>query len=336
MLIYEPEGAPVPSSLLISSGFKLVQKTASTRLVQLLSDIPTILDSAVLTDNVLRLPFPALLDLLSSDLLTSNSEDSVLMLVSWWLEDAMRAQRGCDAQQLLQLQGVIRYSRLSSTYMAQALCFLPRFCPTAAQINELNQFQKYSPNQRVMFCKNMKTVCPAGWYKPQRPLSTSRDHETVSLTLFVTTAQLRVYLAEVKMYEEGGRTPRQLSTAVLFKGFSIHLALGCQKKQDTVGVDKGYVYVYVRARLPKINSMVDLHPGFPGSFTLSIDSNVPGSPLYTLSASSRFMGRGYGWTDFAKNASQLPGNSSDLAWWDSFIIDGHVRFTAVVNDESPA
>lgn len=82
--------------------------------------------------------------------------------------------------------------------------------------------------------------------------------------------------------------------------------------------------------------MIDLEPVFPGSYTISIHSNVPGSPLYTLSAPSRFMGEGNGWTDFAKGASQLPGKSSDLAWWDSFIMDGRVRFTAVVTDESPA
>lgn len=107
-------------------------------------------------------------------------------------------------------------------------------------------------DQRVMYCKSMKSVCPRGWYKPQRPLSAGGDQKTVSLTLTVTIAQLRVHLAEVKIYEEGGRTPRLLSTAVLFKGFSIHLALDCQKKQDTVGVDKGFVYLRVRARLPQI------------------------------------------------------------------------------------
>ncbi|MEW5302579.1 MAG: hypothetical protein WDW36_005348 [Sanguina aurantia] len=84
--IYAPGRGPLPPSLLRNTEFKTVMQAGLWKLLQLFGDVPTVVASAPLTAQLLQLPHAAFLALLTSDHLNTDCEDSVLMLLSWWLE----------------------------------------------------------------------------------------------------------------------------------------------------------------------------------------------------------------------------------------------------------
>lgn len=329
--IYAPRGGPVPPSLSSTPEFKLVLKLARSRLLDMFGDVPSVIASPMLTEQLLRLPRAGFIAVLSSEQLRTDCEDNVFMMTSWWLQSEAEAGRVNTAKELAELKEMIHYRWLSSTYMAQAFKLAPCMRPTSLQLSELVFSGSFSPDQCVYYSTHLIVHCPAAWFRPQRPPSTSRIHNTVLLTLCISSAQLSQHLNAIKIFEEGGQAPELVSAPVDFRGLSFSLVMA-SCKQNPTSVSKCFVYLQVSARLPSCSSMVDLQFDFPCSHKISIHSNVPGSPLYPLKMPSHFLRRCMGWADFAKTASKLPGDSSTLSWWDSFIIDGQIRLVAELCD----
>lgn len=97
MAIYSPGQGPIPPSLLDNQEFKLVMDSALSKILEMFGDVPTVVASPSLTEQLLLLPRAALLALLHSDALTTDSEDSVLMLLSWWLEGQAAAEAATES-----------------------------------------------------------------------------------------------------------------------------------------------------------------------------------------------------------------------------------------------
>ncbi|MEW5318537.1 MAG: hypothetical protein WDW38_009753 [Sanguina aurantia] len=193
LAIYSPGQGPIPASLLTSREFQPVLEAALAELLQLFGDVPTIVASPTLTQQLLQLPRAALLALLGSNKLTTDCEDNVLMLLSWWLEErehedesdssegeGLEEEEGEGEEEeeeeevessVLELMSTIRYSRLSSTYMFQAWTWLVRLKPSEEQLLELHHFRSLPAEYAQVFSSDQTLECPASWFKPQRPLS---------------------------------------------------------------------------------------------------------------------------------------------------------------------
>lgn len=330
--MYSPRKGPLPSSLLNNPEFKPVLKAAQVKLMQLFGNIPEIITSPHLTANLLLLPHAALLDLLSSYELITDCEDSVLMILSWWLEGETGTVCTCEAHQLSELIEVIRFSCLSATYLAQAFLLAPRLKPTELQLAELNHAKSFSPAQFLIYSKDVKLACSKSWFKPERPLTTAKTRNPAVVTLSISTAQLIIHIAQVHRLREGGPAPVSLTATGDYKGLSITLKFSSCSMQSGVAAHFR-ASVSVNTRLPHYNSMISLPHGIPCSFNLSIHSNVPSKPTYTLRQPTRFVSKDLGWSNFAQVASKLEGSPLVLSWWAPFIMNGHVKLTVEVEDE---
>lgn len=88
LAIYGQNKGPLPPSLLAACfGLSGNSSSFAVNAVEVFGNVPTVISSPNLTAQFLQLPHAAILALLSSDVLTTDREDSVLMLLSWWLEE---------------------------------------------------------------------------------------------------------------------------------------------------------------------------------------------------------------------------------------------------------
>ncbi|MEW5304693.1 MAG: hypothetical protein WDW36_007286 [Sanguina aurantia] len=332
--IYAPGEGPIPPSITDNAEFKPVMAAAWAKLLELFGDVPTVIASPALTKQLLQLPRSALVALLGSDKLTSDCEDSVLMLLSWWLEK-QRAQRKEEAgseegeeggdeegeeEDLEGLMGGIRYSRLSSTHLAQALPLIPDLCPSGVQLAALHQFRALSKPFAALHAKLKQSVCPAGWFKPARPPGPSSKQMTLHMGVSLPVALLTAHLACLEATKEGGPVPSSLATAVHFRGLCITACFRSASQKEFCGV-----FVAVSLSLPSTRSQADLQLGIPSTISITIDSKVADHPDYELRLSPRFHGAEFGWFNLAQRASKLPGDPRLLSWWDPFLIEGSVH-----------
>lgn len=336
--MYAGGQGPLSPSLLNAPQFQPLLKAGLSKLLRNFGNIPAVIASPALTAQLLRLPHAAFLALLESDALTTDSEDSVLLLLSWWLEGCNVQDRPCSKELVAELQGQVRYSRLSPTFLAQALPLVPHLNPSLIQLSQLNEFRSFTLVQSLLFCQDLKSECPSGWFKPKRLLAFGKGSDTVSVTLLISSSQLRQYTLSVKEMEQGGPEPTPLSASVDFRGFRLSLGMLASPNKDNADVAfQWLVGVCACVRLPSRSSTADLQLGFPCSCTVSLHSNIPETfsenLLFTLPMGSLFLSVCSGWQDFPKVASNLPGDLSDLSWWDPFIVDGNVKLTAEFTDE---
>lgn len=337
LAIYSPVDGTIPPSLLNAAEFKPVLGAALSKLLQLFGNVPTIVSSPTLTAQLLRLPHAALLALLSSDALLTDCEDNVLMLLSWWVhqndDEAEDWSVVCEGAALLELMGAVRYSRLSSTYMAQAWLILPRLKPSDAQLRELQHFRSLNAYYAKEHVKEGLGVCPKGWLQACRPLPQGSLRSTASVTLAISAAQLGEHLATVQAMKEGGPAPNELNAATDLRGLSITLAFKSDTCGKEVAGERDFLAAYVGLcmRLPRCSSTARLDYGVPGAYTISIQSNGPGKPAHSEGKSC--LAHGQGWWNFAQSASKLPGDPSVMSWWDPYLVDGHVRLTAEFTDK---
>lgn len=328
--IFAPQGGPVLPSLHAAPEFKLVKAAAVSNLLQRYGDVPTAIASCATTAQLVQLPHAAILALLSSDSLTSNCEDSVMMMASWWLG----SNRGsCTGRQLDELVGQIRYSRISSVFLAEAPALIPLFRPDVETLMDLLLFRSLTPAQEQLYCRDVQTTCPAGWFKPRRPIATGTDSNTASLTLVISAEGLRLHLAAVRAMKDGGPDPAPYSTSVDFKGFVLTLSFVSSWGEGDADVEQFAVYLCVGTRLPLFSSMAMLKCGIPCSVKFSVHSNMPDQAIISTRVNDRFHSTQYGVHNFAQHASNLPGDPLLLSWWDPFMVDGALQFTAELTDQ---
>lgn len=333
--IYAPGEGPIPPSITDNAEFKPVMAAALAKLLQLFGDVPTVVKSPILTKQLLQLPRSALLALLGSDKLTSDCEDSVLMLLSWWLEEQREQRKEEEDEEegeeededLDELMGVIRYSRLSSTHLAQALPLIPDLCPSEVQLAALHQFRSLSKPFAAVHQELKQSVCPAGWFKPVRPLGPSSKQATILIGMALPVALLTAHLACLEATKEGGPVPSTLARVVHFRGLRITVYFRSASQKDFCGV-----FAAVSLSLPSNKSEAELQLGIPSTISVTIESKVADHPDYELRLSPRFHGAEFGWFNFSQQASELPGDPRLLSWWDPFLIDGSVQMVVKFTD----
>lgn len=127
----------------------------------------SVIDSPTLLEQVLSLPRAAMCALLHSPDLTTDSEESVLLLFSGWCEG--QQGKACTVEEVLQLNGAIRYSCVCNPYLTE-LCHKlssPKF--NSDQLMELWHFGSIPASFRADVFSKGHAHSPEGWFLPVRP-----------------------------------------------------------------------------------------------------------------------------------------------------------------------
>lgn len=329
-----------PPGLRNAPGFAAVLKTAGGVLLQRFGDVFELLSSPALVAQLLLLPQAALLYLLSSNALLTDCEDSVLVMVSWWLEGVVG--RGCSEEDVTQLRAKIRYSRLSSTYLVQVLRRLPRLRPTERQLLELLGYQALKATLVLDYFKDAGDgLMPDGWLKPCRTPS-DRSNNSVTTSLDVSQAVLETHIAGLKaaMATTGvppDFPPQIKSLSKLCSGFVVFLYFGSAKHgqisspECTDGSAGSFVSgIEICAPLPAYGDHMTLPRGVPCSMSISILGHQKryrkSSPESCLCSKVRLR-------NFPQMVSKLPGNPLSLSWWAPLLKDGSLCLSATVHIE---
>lgn len=297
----------LPPVLQESRAFAEVMAAAQVTLLTRFGDAAHIIQTPALLRQFLTLPYLALLALVKSPKLTTDAEASVLQLVSSWLGDSV--------QQLQKLHGVIRYSRLSSTYLSE-LCDefrLPQL--TRKQLLELMNFCSLPSNQQQTWVKQGYEN-PAGWYLPQRP--TPPQHKSgVRLSLLVTRIDLKRLLAGV--LEHTPERMNRTSVPVYAKGFMWKLCLSVQD---------GELFCLITAWAPA--SLDTMTPGLLAAHGVLSCIRIQihaDEEVLQLCQFDKFVCRGGHGVQMTGPAGKFK-NASQLDWWARFMVYNCVKFTA--------
>lgn len=174
----------------------------------------SIIDSPTLLQQFLSLPRAAVQALFESPELATDAEASVLLLFSDWC-DTEQGQ-ACSEDEVKQLNGTIRYSRLSVPYLTELLLCESLSSPqlTKQQLMEVMFARSLAKRLAGNAVKAGRLVGPPGWYLPTRPPSPA--HTTAELTLTLKAADLRALLAGCV---DNARSSSRTSAACYFAGF---------------------------------------------------------------------------------------------------------------------
>lgn len=308
----------LPDTLKTLPAFFSVMAAAETSLLKTFNNARRIVNTLPLLRQFLSLSQPALLSLLHSPKLRTDSEESVLLLLSCWCCNPM--SKACTPEQLRELNLAIRYGQLSVPYLT-GLCEsleLPKLSPE--QLVELWVFRNIPREEQVAWTQQPRCN-PASWYLPHRTSLTA--YETgVKLVIDITEAELGVLLEGIGNAESSSFFRSQ---AVYGSGFMWTLELA---------VDSGVLWCRVLAHgLASVESREKRLPlpcGVPRSLSIEISSlsQIAGVELYqadsqlvtTAGCGLRMTGSGGKHEDAAQ-----------LEWWSDHIVDGCVSLTANVN-----
>lgn len=107
----------LPPVLKAATAFASVMAHAEEILLATFGNAQHVITTPALLHSLLSLPLPALFTLLNSPKLETDSEESVLLLVSGWCGEP--TGQACSAEQIYELHSLIRYSRLSPPYLSK-------------------------------------------------------------------------------------------------------------------------------------------------------------------------------------------------------------------------
>lgn len=130
-----------------------------------------------------------------------------------------------------------------------------------------------------------------------------------------------------------------LSKSVAFRGLLVTLAFGSGPADDerhgAGAAQRLCASVVAHARLSGQQSREALQYGIPGRCSITIASNMPHmtAAALTMHQAEMLDPHGCRCDNLAKKVSRLPGDPLLMPWWDPFLVDGHVRLTAVYQDE---
>lgn len=310
------------AELRAAPGFGPALKAAGKAVHEEYKNVVTVLSSPSLTEEVLQLPQPALLYLLNSDALITDFEDSVLVMVSWWLEGPVG--RSSSKAEVEELKGAIRYSRLSTTYLVQVLRQLPKLRPREVQLLELVGYQTLVAEHAPKFF--MGQTMPAGWLKPARA-SPESPSASITINLDMSRAQLETHIAELQAsaMNAADNVKRYISsTNSVGTRFTTSLTLFSRRSVGNFNLS-----VELYAPLPTAKDRMILPRGALCNYSFAMQGNQGRYPR-TLTPSLFVSSFGAGVTCLPQTMSKLPGDPLALSWWSPLLIDGAVRLSAAV------
>lgn len=216
--------------------FSTVVSTATERLLQLLGDADVVCSACCNLEPLVRqqlsqLSQPGLLALLRSPQLQACSENSVLMMVSNWIECAEAGSDSTTGAALQEVVAFLRLTQLTSTFLYDILPQLPWVTVTCAQRESLLRFvaaqgaavkgagSHSRAQQHLIDCG--EALGPEAWYAPQ---SRARPHTApppgLSIDVRVTRQQLAVSLKQGCSGGSWWRSPQRF-----LNGFTVQVVL---------------------------------------------------------------------------------------------------------------
>lgn len=305
----------LPPALKESTAFAAIMARAEVSLLAMFGNAIDIIRSPTLLQQFLALPQPVLVAWLTSPKLTTDAEESVLLLVSGWCAEP--AGKACSPEQINELHSLIRYSRLSTPYLS-GLCDslqLPQLTRT-----ELMELWRFRTLYAESYWVDQGSSNSPQWYLPQRP-TPALHIPGVQLKLEITVSELHSLLADISTPKKRGAS---FSSAVYAEGYlwmlrlSIHsgdlwCAISAQGVASVLTVDKGVPSVHALHRAIKI--------------VLGV-----GEPLVVCMNEAPVHSTGYGEKLTGQFGQFKEASSKD--WWAKFIVNGVVSLTATAKPVS--
>lgn len=305
----------LPEVLKASCTFSAVVAAAEVALLSIFGNAPHIITSPPLLQRFFRLPHSALLALLQSPKLATDTEESVLLLVSGWCEEPMG--HACSAAQVDALNSEIRYGILSCTCLTHIcdLLTLPKL-----DRGQLLELWRHSCMRGESSNRRWGDLNPAQWYLPQRPTVT-QDTSGAKIRLLIAEADLRVLLAAIGNVEA---EVVHKSTPVYAAGFMWTLELS---------VYKGVLWCAVNAQgLSSIRVMDQPVPIFNG-ITCSSRIVIEAAAQFELHQAyyQSFDTDGTGVLMVGPEGRHQ--GSAQIEWWADYIVDGSVCLRALMDQD---
>eukprot|EP00798_Chlamydomonas_sp_ICE-L_P014554 gene14554-20595_t len=134
-------------------------------LLETFGQAPAIIRDTALGEDFLRLCFPALLALVSSDHLHVDSENDVVVLISMWLDH----NGPCSStEQLVLLSKAIRLLHTTRCYLAHLKSVAPWFQAEATVLDGVLAVQGAANAGYVLDCSLLEPDIPPAWLGPAR------------------------------------------------------------------------------------------------------------------------------------------------------------------------
>lgn len=272
-----------------------VMKAAKRQLVAKYGNTLATVTSPALLHSFLALPRCAVLILLKSKRLVTDSEVTVLLLLDAWLETGY-----CPPGVITELISAVRYSRLPSTYLTELL-ETRSAAPTISKLLEVVHFKQTGWHQIRHYSTD--------WYKRSRGSQPLDGKPEVELRHVVRTEDL------FRMLELSGSCSSKLVYAA---GFLWGI-------QFSVVEDRVWYGIVVKG----VSSLTDLQEGivFSNAISCCYKLGIGETNMEIATTQHVFMN--------SSNGYILPEGTDGgghPAWWADYIEDGAVTFLAVISD----
>lgn len=264
-----------------------------------------------------ELSHSAMLALLKSEDLTTDSESTVLLLLRAWYE---RNRQTCSRERLTQLRAVVRYSALEAIFLSTILHQMPDFNPTQREKRALwivSCSDETLDTEKLTRCL---AACPSSWWLYARP-SHAGLGRGFKLQLKVPQAQLSLHLAAVAKMRAGGPPPATIfSERVYGCGYFWDLSFSSDSCETALEVSLGFFFPHEA----------------PGSVShVDVTSKISGSPLLGAQQSDSVLRSGQrvklSDEDTICNADVVLGGDDSLIPWLKHLVAGKLCWEAEVN-----
>ncbi|MEW5305775.1 MAG: hypothetical protein WDW36_008293 [Sanguina aurantia] len=261
--------------------------------------------------------FNALRCLLGSNDMIAESEDHLAIELNRRL---CHGSPTFSPAERVELRNLLRYQHMSSTFLGLKLPHMPHLQLTAALWPQLTYLRGLPGFDRIPAEHRLTTV-PSAWYKRPRRQAASPPH-SVELTLRISRSDLEGQLAATAAYQAGGAAPPTLSGgAEALRGVAWTLNLGSPN---------GVFQLLVRPTRKDPGSRANVALEKAGVFAkLTFHLQAVSTPIH-YQCSAWIGSPGWGPAHFFQQQGGRKGDLMDLAWWQDYIIDEHLRFTATV------
>lgn len=218
-----------------------IMKQAVTYLMKLYKDLRMILGSPQDLESFKRLPAQAVLTLFHSENLNTDSEATVVVLLSIWF-----AGNGdnCNSEMHSALNRMVRYGFLSPSFVCTALPHMPNLQLTQEQISELVMLSSARHQLGKHEWQASRQICPQSWCVERGRLHVNQGH-VFHIRLGIPAAQLRAHVIAVSdMQASNASRPSQIeSHTFMAQGYEWKLVLSSNNLDTAFALD-------VHVRLP--------------------------------------------------------------------------------------
>lgn len=177
---------------------------ATARLLFTFGDALSVMRNVDKIHELIELPHGAMLALLESVRLETDSETTLLLLLQAWIDGN---RENCDREQWMKLGKQIRYSKIPTAYLSMILPNMPDLCISLDQRNDLHMLLMTQHDPESWGCCRpdiLNATCPWSWlYCPLRPWpNRSEPNKYITLKLKVKQSELLAHVnAMLQMHQ---------------------------------------------------------------------------------------------------------------------------------------